>query len=1267
MGTFIKAVRLSLALMLVSLSGMASGPNWTRVDYTNSTTFIGYILADEFVAGGAQPGDFIGAFVGDECRMIAELFKSPISDTLYVSSVIHGGGINPPNDPDPVSNDGETVVFKLWRTATSVEQTLDGSAATIPGGHIALHPLGKPDASSKAELATIAITGKTLAPAFSADVTEYTVELENETELPAETDYLVTAAERGTVTIEYATGFPAANVTTITVKSEDETTTEVYTVTFNVVPSGCLVEAPSVNTPDAICEGKETTLTATGLAGATFSWKNAAGTEVSTDATYKTGIAGTYTVTQTDGCTGPAASVIVTVKSAPTITINNSVIPAQVCNTAGTIDISALASPAGGVYSGAGVTGTTLDVAGLPAGTSTVTYTAEADGCLAFEEVSFQVLEPQQALLTGLPASKCSSEPAFNLSGGTPAGGKYFIDGAESVDFIPADYNGQVTVTYGSADACLIVASHVITVNPAPAKLVVSGKLSRRIAETAEPLFVENAAAGADVIWKDAAGSTLQSDANGSYTPTATAEGIYTYTVYQTLNGCGSPVTEVTYQINDCETDAPTAAQSEYQECVGADLSISVAALAGHTVIWKTENGQDAGTGESLTVSTLDPTSAEGITFFASQSAAAGGCESPQTKITVVVNAVPVVTITAPETIVVTASPVTITLTPASAVLSAITGLQGNVFSPENAGLGQHILSAAATVNGCQGSATHTITVEDETPEPVDNTALTGRIAIAKNLTAVQGYARDQYIDAASAQFALNNAIDAAEAKISSATQAEINAALEALETAITEFTGKANPADYTALKTAIDAAEAKVAAIGTSVGSEPGQYPSNGVSLLTAAIPTATALYGTSDQTAINSKVTELNNLASIQPNQAPGIDLGPLTDAIAAAKTAAEAAAQGYAVGQYSKLAETKAPLLTSIEKAEELLVSLATGTQAQIDAAAAKLTEDKDTFVGKANTVNFQTLADAIAAAEAKLAQTIDNVGTGVGQYSAADVNTLTAAIEAAKAALGENANFQDVFNAVVEATDIKTNPEEDPAVVYTDLESLIAELETAVAAAVVGTEPGNYSQNAKTAVEAAIEAAKQALDATSQEDVDAALDVLTQAKKVFEDSEVVLVLDYDALEALIAEAIVLLEKNGIKGAPGDGYFDARSELSKALNAAEKLVADGASNQGQITISAADLTASMRIFEMHIETPVSVITAEVKPTLVKNYLTISGLNASDIVKIVNVTGIEVSIETNGASVVAVQAADIATGTNYVVITDAKGNVKTVAIIVE
>jgi len=124
MVTFTKKIKSLILVMLLFVTGQvfAGAPTWTRVDYTNSTTFVGIVKIIQYTPTfGYTPvaGDYIGAFVGTECRMVAQIFAN--GSDLYVSSVIQGGDNCVPNEPNCTAGGSEKVTFKLWSNTGSKE------------------------------------------------------------------------------------------------------------------------------------------------------------------------------------------------------------------------------------------------------------------------------------------------------------------------------------------------------------------------------------------------------------------------------------------------------------------------------------------------------------------------------------------------------------------------------------------------------------------------------------------------------------------------------------------------------------------------------------------------------------------------------------------------------------------------------------------------------------------------------------------------------------------------------------------------------------------------------------------------------------------------------------------------------------------------------------------------------------------------------------------------------------------------------------------
>ncbi|MFQ3579607.1 MAG: Ig-like domain-containing protein [Bacteroidales bacterium] len=112
-------------LVTVFVVKVYAGHGWERVNYTQSTIFTGIVKIN---GGWANVGDVIGAFVGNECRMICEVRKMDTNDTTFISGVLHG-------------EVKETVVFKYWMKSIDFIYDIDTTVISNPGADIHYFPI----------------------------------------------------------------------------------------------------------------------------------------------------------------------------------------------------------------------------------------------------------------------------------------------------------------------------------------------------------------------------------------------------------------------------------------------------------------------------------------------------------------------------------------------------------------------------------------------------------------------------------------------------------------------------------------------------------------------------------------------------------------------------------------------------------------------------------------------------------------------------------------------------------------------------------------------------------------------------------------------------------------------------------------------------------------------------------------------------------------------------------------------------------------------
>src|SRR5690606_12855598 len=75
-------------------------------------------------------------------------------------------------------------------------------------------------------------------------------------------------------------------------------------------------------------------------------------------------------------------------------------------------------------------------------------------GCKDSSTKSIQVNDIPQVSISTL-SSICTNENAFSLSGGSPAGGQYFINGQLNSTFAPSQFSqGSQTISYQLSNAC---------------------------------------------------------------------------------------------------------------------------------------------------------------------------------------------------------------------------------------------------------------------------------------------------------------------------------------------------------------------------------------------------------------------------------------------------------------------------------------------------------------------------------------------------------------------------------------------------------------------------------------------------------------------------------------------------------------------------------------------------------------------------------------------------------------------------------------------
>ncbi|MBW6499171.1 MAG: T9SS type A sorting domain-containing protein [Bacteroidales bacterium] len=230
---------------------------------------------------------------------------------------------------------------------------------------------------------------------------------------------------------------------------------------FTIEPGAEVLASITADGDLAFCEGGAVELTAS--EGASYLWSTGETTQSIVVAT-----SGTYNVTvfSEAGCEG-SASVEVVVYELPQVSLAAF---DGICHDTPAFELSG-GMPAGGVYSGTGVTNGMFDPQAASAGTFEITYTfVDENGCSNTATASITVYELPQVSLAAFEAI-CGDAPAFELSGGMPQGGVYSGTGVTNGMFDPQAAGAgsfEITYTFVDENGCSSFATASISVYELP-------------------------------------------------------------------------------------------------------------------------------------------------------------------------------------------------------------------------------------------------------------------------------------------------------------------------------------------------------------------------------------------------------------------------------------------------------------------------------------------------------------------------------------------------------------------------------------------------------------------------------------------------------------------------------------------------------------------------------------------------------------------------------------------------------------------------------
>lgn len=557
-----------------------------------------------------------------------------------------------------------------------------------------------------------------------------------------------------------------------TVTQDGCSATDTRVVTVNLNPDF------SVSTTEASCGVNDGSATVSSGSGHTYAWSNGQSTQTAVNLA-----GGNVDVTVTETATGCANTQSVSINSAGAPSASFSGLPSSMCSNEA--EVSLIGIPSSGSFSGNGVSGTNFNPALAGAGSHTIIYSVTESGCTGSES-KIVVVTAAPNVVAGSNLTVCSGDPAFMLSGFSPAGGFWIGNGVNTLgEFSPSENTGTNTLTYSvTENGCSAQDERTVVVNTTPS---VDAGITEAICANASAFTVQGASPSGGT-WS---GNGIS--ASGLFTPATNLVGSQLLNYVITQNGCsasasknmivnpipsfivettdencgsadgtafadlGEGVSGFSYSWSNGQSN-PTAtglAGGNYNVTVINDntgcalkKNFSVNSIGAPTADF---SGLDAeycesdntsslvgtptgGTfsGPGISGSNFNPSIAGAGSHTVIYSVSENGCVGTKSQ-NVIVHASPVVEAGAVSTLCDNANDVTITGFSPSGGTWAGTGVTSSgVFSPTTVGNGTHLLTYSVSANGCTGVDTKVITVNQ-----APNTTAGGDQGICSNANSI--------------------------------------------------------------------------------------------------------------------------------------------------------------------------------------------------------------------------------------------------------------------------------------------------------------------------------------------------------------------------------------------------------------------------------------------------------------------------------------------------------------------------------------------------
>lgn len=512
-------------------------------------------------------------------------------------------------------------------------------------------------------------------------------------------------------------------VTTFSVTQTDgcEGTSATATVTINALPANPIVTNASV------CQGAPAiALTATGT---NISWENASNVEVGTGNSYTptvttVGAHSFFAIAENaQGCKSARVEAIYTIlanPAAPTVT------PVSACEGSAITPLQAVGSNIRWYDSESATTsiasGASYTTTQTTAGVYTYYATQRVGDCESPKASGAVTIHALPTVSISGPATACIDAGTVSFTAAPTGGTLTGSTGITGTSLNPVTAgSGLKTLTYAYTDGnnCSSSATHEITIYETAAPTA-----SDQSIQVDDPIPALTATGTGTISWYNAT-QTVVLFTGASFTPTSidnSVQGVHTFRVTNTENGCESEPTTVTLTITSCSTPAPTVTNASV--CSGQTIPALTA--TGTSIIWYNDAGDQVGTGTSYTPTVSAPGVYE---YFASQTI---GCEGPQTRATLTIRALPSISLNAIPSVCSYNAPVSLAsyATPTGGTWSG-EGVSANTFTPSQALAGTKTLTYTYTdANNCVNTEQTTIIVNHTSRPTVTNSPITVNVDV---------------------------------------------------------------------------------------------------------------------------------------------------------------------------------------------------------------------------------------------------------------------------------------------------------------------------------------------------------------------------------------------------------------------------------------------------------------------------------------------------------------------------------------------------------